>query len=112
MNKLFFKLLSNKETVIDATTTYYLKEDNINFKIDKNIYRYNLTDDILYKTDSDLEMTIDLNNNIIYLTLKENGATFNMPIEDTKISKKEGEISLKYTLNNDEIIKNEITIKY
>lgn len=112
MNKLVFKLLSNQETVIDETTSYYISDDNLNFKIDKTIYRYNLTDDILIKKDEDMEMTIDLNNNIIYITLKENNATFNMSIENTKISKKAGEISLKYTLNNDEIIKNEITIKY
>lgn len=112
MNKLVFKLLSNQETIIDETTTYYISDDNLNFKIDKTLYRYNLTEDILYKKDKDMEMAIDLNNNIIYITLKENNATFNMPIEDTKINKKVGEISLKYTLNNDEIIKNEITIKY
>lgn len=112
MNKLHFKLLSNKQTIIDENISYYLKDDNINFKIDQTLYKYNLTDDILYKSDKDIDMTIDVNNNIIYIHLIANDLTFNMPIEQTKITKKLGEIVLKYTLNNEEITQNEITIQY
>lgn len=112
MNKLHFKLISNHQSIIDEFVTYYLKDNNIHFQIDKTIYKYNLTDDILFKRDKDIDMTIDLNNNIIYLTLKGHNSTFNMPIENTKITKEREEIVLKYTLNNEEITKNEITIKY
>lgn len=112
MLKLHFKLTSNKEIMIDEEVSYYLKDDNLNFKIDKTLYKYNLTDDILYKNDGDTDMTIDLNNNIIYLTLIANNLSFNMPIEETKVSKKIGEIRLKYTLKSEEITKNEITIIY
>ncbi len=112
MNTLKFKLLSNKKIAIDEEIPYYINGSDINFKIGDTLYKYNLIDDILYKNDKELSLTIDPNNNIIYVKLMVNGALFNMPLENTKISKKNNEIMIKYRLISDEITENEIWIKY
>lgn len=112
MNMLNFKLITNKEEQINENITYFINNDNINFKIGNTLYKYNLLDDILIKTDNNLSLTIDPNNNIIYIKLMENGLEFNMSMESAKVSKKEGEILIKYTYFGNELTENEIYIKY
>jgi len=69
MNTLNFKLITNKLEQINETISYFINNDNINFKIGNTLYRYNLIDDILFKTDDSLSLTIDPNNNIIYIVM-------------------------------------------
>lgn len=112
MNMLIFKLISNKKEEINEKVSYYINNDNINFKIGNTLYKYNLIDDVLIKSDSEISLTIDPNNYIIYVKLMENGLEFNMPIDEVKIVKNNKEITIKYTLLSDEIIENEIYLKY
>ena len=112
MNILIFKLFCNKKEEINEEVSYYINNDNINFKIGKTLYKYNLSNDILKKNDSELSLTIDPNNNIIYVKLMEHDLEFNMPIDEVKITKNNNEITIKYTLLGDEITKNEIYLKY
>lgn len=112
MNKLNFKLITNKEVQIDENVNFFLNNDNINFKIGNTLYRYDINDDILIKTDETLSLTIDPNNNIIYIKLIENNLEFNMSMESSKITKKDGEVIIKYTYFGDELTENEIYINY
>ena len=111
MNTHNFKLITNKLEQINETISYFINNDNINFKIGNTLYRYNLIDDILFKTDDSLSLTIDPNNNIIYIKLVENGLEFNMPMENSKIIKNADEIIIKYAYIGDELMENEIHIK-
>lgn len=112
MNMLTFKLISNKKEEINEEVSYYINNDIINFKIGNTLYKYNLIDDILIKSDFDLSLTIDPHNHIIYVKLMENSLEFNMPIDKVKITKKSHEITIKYTLLGDEITENEIYLNY
>lgn len=112
MNILNFKLIVDKVEQINETINYFINNDNINFKIGNTLYKYDLIDDILIKTDDTLVLTIDPHNNIIYIKLIENGYEFNMTMESSKITKKDGEITIKYTYIGDKLTENEISIKY
>lgn len=112
MNMLIFKLISNKKEEINEKVPYYINNDNIKFKIGNTLYKYNLEKDVLIKCDSDISLTIDPDNYIIYVKLMEQGLEFNIPIDDVKIEKNNNEITIKYTLLSDEITENEIYLKY
>lgn len=112
MNMLNFKLITNKKEEINETIKYFINNDNINFKIGNTLYKYDLINDILIKNDDNLSLTIDPNNNIIYIKLMENGLEFSMSMESSKITKKAGEITIKYTYIGDELTENEIYLKY
>lgn len=112
MKTLLFKLISNKKIEIDEKVSYYIKDNYINFKIGDTLYKYDEKEDILYKNDKEISLTIDPNNNIIYVKLMENGLVFNMPIDRVKITKKEGSIRIKYAVIEGEIIENEISIEF
>lgn len=112
MDVLIFRLISNKKEEINVEVPYYIKDDTINFKIEDNLYKYNLNNDIIIKNNSNLSITIDFNNDIIYVKLVENDLTFNMPIDKVKITKNDQEITIKYRLLSDEITENEIYLKY
>lgn len=112
MKTLSFKLISNKNIEIDKSVPYYIKDDILNFKIDDILYKYDIKEDILYKNGKDLSLTIDPNNNIIYVKLMENGLVFNMPIDKVKIIKREGLITIKYAVIEGKITENEISIEF
>ena len=48
METLKFKLISNKETLINESTSYYIKDNIINFKINDELYSYNLENNIIF----------------------------------------------------------------
>lgn len=112
MDKISFKLISNNEISIDTEVNYKIKNDIINFVIDKVIYTLDLLNKTLSKKDSDSLLLIDTNNKIIEITLLKEGMSFDLNIDNVTYINKEKEIEIKYTIKDEESIKNEIYIKY
>lgn len=112
MDKLSFKLISNNEISIDTEVNYKIKNDIINFVIDKVIYTLDLSNKTLSKKDSDSLLLIDTKNKIIEITLLKEGMSFDLNIDNVTYINKEKEIEIKYTIKDEESIKNEIYIKY
>ena len=50
MKTLSFKLYSNNKLEIDTNTNYFIKNDELNFKIENDTYKYDLKSDNLVKT--------------------------------------------------------------
>lgn len=112
MDRISFKLISNNEISIDTEVNYKIKNDIINFVIDKVIYTLDLSNKTLSKKDSDSLLLIDTNNKIIEITLLKEGMSFDLNIDNVTYINKEKEIEIKYTIKDEESIKNEIYIKY
>lgn len=112
MKSLKFKLISNKETLIDEETTYYIKDNKMNFKIKKELYNYNLENNILIKTNESSKITMDFENYNIIIEIPNNNLMFNMEILEYTIHIDNNKISIEYKYMSDEIISNNIFIEY
>ena len=112
MEKLSFKLISNKETIIDEKVNYFIKDKVLNFKIDKNVYQYDLSKNLLEKKDKDANIIFDIKKQKLVIELLKEGTPFDMPIIDTSLEHKDKIITIKYTIEDENKITNTIIIKY
>ena len=112
MEKLSFKLVSNKETIIDEKVNYYIKDNIMNFKIDKNMYQYDLSKDLLEKRDKDANLIFNIKKHLLVIELLKEGTSFDLPITDTSLEHKDHTITIKYTIEDENKIANTIIIKY
>lgn len=112
MQTLKFKLISNKETLINESTSYYIKDNIINFKINDELYSYNLENNILIKTNKEYKITNDFENYNIIIEIPESNSMFNMEILDYTIHIDNNKILIKYKYLGDEEIENSIFIEY
>jgi hypothetical protein len=112
MQLLKFKLISNSNTLINKKTNYYIKDNIINFKIDNDIYTYNLENNILIKRNKESIITIDFENYNIIIEIPECNSMFNMEIKEYNIHIDNNNISIKYKYIADEIMTNSIFIQY
>ncbi len=112
MNSLKFKLISNKETLIDVKVSYYIKDNIINFKIKEDLYNFNLENNILTKTNKESKITLDFENYNIIIEVLYNNLMFNMEILEYNIHIDSNKISIKYKYLGDETISNNIFIEY
>ena len=112
MEKLSFKLISNKETIIDETVNYFIKDKVLNFKIDKNVYQYDLSKNLLEKKDKDANIIFDIKKHKLVIELLKEDTSFDMPIIDTSLEHKDKIITIKYTIEDENKITNTIIIKY
>lgn len=112
MKSLKFKLISNKEILIDESTTYYIKDNILNFKINNELYNYNLENSILIKTNRESKITMDFENYNIIIEIPANNLMFNMEILEYTNHIDDNKISIKYKYLGDEEIQNSIFIEY
>lgn len=112
MKALKFKLISNKEVLIDEESTYYIKDNVINFKINNELYNYNLENNILIKTNKESKITIDFENYNIIIEILNNNLMFNMEILEYTIHIENNKISIKYKCLGEEETQNNIFIEY
>lgn len=111
MQTLTFSLKSNNEEIINEKVNYILKSNILNFKIDNTLYKLNLEENILTKTDSEKIIKIDFNKEITYIELLNPHYTFEIPITKNKYETKDN-ILIEYTFESDEQITNCINIIY
>lgn len=112
MKRLNFRLISNKETQINKESNYFIKDNTLFFKDNEDCYQYNINNKIFIKKDKEKELTIDISNNNIIITLLENNYQFDMPIEVIKCENEDNKIVIEYTFMSDEQITNCIIIDY
>ena len=110
MKSLEFKLYSNNKLEIDTKTNYFIKDDVINFKIDKDTYKFNIKTSNLVKTNHEYTIDINLAKRLVLIAL--NGYTFEMNIIKHNIKKEDNIIEIEYTYESEEITNNKIIIKY
>ena len=110
MKTLTFKLYSNNKLEIDEKVNYFIKDEVMNFKIDKDTYKYDLKTHNLVKTNH--EYTIDINFNKKLVLIALNGYTFEMNIINHSIKNESNNIVIEYTYESEEITNNKIIINY
>ena len=110
MKSLEFKLYSNNKLEIDTKTNYFIKDDVINFKIDKDTYKFDIKTSNLVKTNHEYTIDINLAKRLVLIAL--NGYTFEMNIIKHNIKKEDNIIEIEYTYESEEITNNKIIIKY
>jgi hypothetical protein len=111
MKELTFKLSTNDEVIMDVKTTYFMKEDVINFTIDDNIYRFNITKCILNKENKESMMNIDMLNKMIIYLYKDLNKEFQLPIDNNKLSNNDNYVKFEYEIPDNDIV-NIIEISY
>lgn len=112
MKSLKFKLISEKEIIINEETSYFIKEDILNFKIKEELYNYNLSNNILIKKNKESTITFDFENYNIIIEIPENNLMFNMEITEYNIVRNKNSIEIKYKYMGDKITTNCIIIEY
>ena len=111
MKELVFKLKTNDEVLIDVKTSYFLKDDVINFTIEDNIYRYNINNKILNKENGESIMNIDMANNAIKYVYKTLNKEFELPLDSNELLINDNNIKYIYEIKDNDIV-NIIEISY
>ena len=111
MEKLHFKLITNDEVLIDIDTSYFNKDEVINFTHENNIYRFHKNKHILNKENDESIMNIDMDNNKIIYVYKELNKEFELPIDNNDLSINDKNIKYTYEIKDNDII-NIIEISY
>ena len=111
MKELVFKLKTNDEVLIDVKTSYFLKDDVINFTIEDNIYRYNINNKILNKENGESIMNIDMANNAIKYVYKALNKEFELPLDSNELLINDNNIKYTYEIKDNDIV-NIIEISY
>lgn len=110
MKSLTFKLYSNNKLEIDETSNYFIKDDILNFKIDKDTYKLDLITNNLVKTNHEYTIDINIAKKLVLIAL--NGYTFEMNIINHFVKKDDNNIEIEYTYEGEEITNNKIIINY
>ena len=110
MKTLTFKLYSNNNLEIDEKVNYFIKDEVMNFKIDKDTYKYDLKTHNLVKTNHEYTIDINLDKKLVLIAL--NGYTFEMNIINHSIKNESNNIVIEYTYESEEITNNKIIINY
>ena len=110
MKTLTFKLYSNNKLEIDEKVNYFIKDEVMNFKIDKDTYKYDLKTHNLVKTNHEYTIDINLEKKLVLIAL--NGYTFEMNIINHSIKNESNNIVIEYTYESEEITNNKIIINY
>jgi hypothetical protein len=110
MKTLTFKLYSNNKLEIDEKVNYFIKDDVMTFKIDKDTYKFDLNTNNLVKTNHEYTIDINLDKKLVLIAL--NGYTFEMNIINHNVKKEENNIEIEYTYESEEITNNRIIINY
>jgi hypothetical protein len=110
MKSLTFKLYSNNKLEIDETSNYFIKDDILNFKIDKDTYKLDLITNNLVKTNHEYTIDINIAKKLVLIAL--NGYTFEMNIINHSVKKDGNNIEIEYTYEGEEITNNKIIINY
>jgi hypothetical protein len=111
MKELVFKLKTNNEVLIDIKTTYFMKDDVINFTHEDNIYRFNTTKKLLNKENKESIMNIDMLNNKIIYVHKELGKEFELPLDSNDLLINDNNVKYTYEIKDNDIA-NIIEISY
>lgn len=107
-----FVLLTNKQEKINVETNYYLKNDILNFQIEKEIYQLDLKRKKFIKRNNENIITIDIGNQNIEIYLLSNNYKFYMPMTVNTLKITENMIVLEYTFEGDVENTNCIIINY
>ena len=111
MKKLRFILQSDGVDNINRCINYYINENIIKFKIDNDLYEYNLEKDILKKKNDTIILMDFLSLNFI-ITLKETNMSFDIPIYNVLIKKEDKCIEISYDIEEDKMTNKRIIIEY
>lgn len=112
MLSLDFKLISNGSEKINTTINYFQKNNILNFKINEDLYQYNINEYILIKKDSEKEITMNFNKKVIIIHLFSNNIKIDYPMDKCAYKIHKNHVELTYTLNQDVEINNKIVIDY
>lgn len=112
MERLNFKMVSNNKEIINDNVAYYKKDNNINFKINEEIYIYDKKAKILTKKDKEKELVIKFKEKVIIITAKKEGIKFSYPMSKSSIKETSKLIILSYILDEEEPLHNSIFIEF
>ena len=102
----------NYKETINRSANYVLQNNIISFKIDNSLYKYNINENILIKTEDNNRITIDINKEIIIIELIKEKYMFDLIIKDVELIKNDNIIEIKYKVDEEDKIINHIIIEY
>ena len=111
MKKLKFILQSDGIDNINRIVNYYIKDFIIKFKIDNDLYEYNLKNDTLKKR-SESVLVMDFITPIFIVSIRENNLSFDIPIYNVLIKKENEKIEISYDIEEDKMTNKRIIIEY
>lgn len=112
MKTLKFKLISNDKEQINTETNYYIKDNKMNFKIQEDLFEYDLDNKYLLKRNKETSIKINFIDKVIEITLLTHNYTVDMEIVDLIIKKEDKNIKIEYSFDDGEKNTNCIFITY
>lgn len=112
MLTLDFKLISNESEKINTTVDYFQKNNILNFKINNDLYQYDINEYILIKKDQEKEITINFKKEVIIINIKSNNIKIDYPMDKSTYKISKNHVELTYMLKQDIEITNKIFIDY
>lgn len=112
MKTLKFKLISNDKEQINTETNYYIKDNKMNFKIQDDLFEYDLNNKYLLKRNKETSIKINFIDKVIEITLLTHNYTVDMEIVDLIIKKEDKNIKIEYSFDDGEKNTNCIFITY
>ena len=105
MKEISFKLISNGIEIINEKTSYYEKDNTINFCIKGDVYKFDKKNVILRKKDQEKELVI------IIEVIKE-GISVDYPINVITTEISDSKVFFSYSLDSEEELENTIIIEF
>lgn len=112
MQTLNFQLITNDSKKINSKVNYFQKNSILNFKIEDDIYQFNIEECLLVKKDQEKEITMDFKKKVIIIHLFSNNIKIDYPMDKCTYQIHKNHVELIYTLNQDIVINNKILIDY
>lgn len=103
---------SNNKEIINEEIAYQKKDNTINFKINNDLYKYDLKNYILTKKDAEKELVIKFKEKVIIIYAINEGISLNYPMLKSKIKEQNNTINISYTLDEEVKLNNTIIIEF
>lgn len=112
MKEISFKLISNGIEIINEKTSYYEKDNTINFCVKGDIYKFDKKNFILRKKDKEKELVININEKVIIIEVIKEGISVDYPINVIMTEISNFKVLLSYRLDSEEELENTIIIEF
>ena len=106
MKEISFKLISNGIEIINEKTSYYEKDNTINFCIKGDVYKFDK------KNVQEKELVIKINEKVIIIEVIKEGISVDYPINVITTEISDSKVFFSYSLDSEEELENTIIIEF
>lgn len=112
MKVLLFKLIKDKEIIINKELPYYINDNKINISDDEELYKININDNIFMKKNKESLIKIDFKKKLMHIDLLENDLHLDIPLLKSKFLSNKNLLELTYMLDDGENVVNKVELYY